>query len=81
MLHVSKRILRGSIERLLSLSKDLENPRWKPLHKSRGWNARNRRLKDTVKVPEGWKKKRGPKRGILTLGGVKRLETARKRKQ
>ena len=38
-------------------------------------------LKDTVKVPEGWKKKRGPKRGILTLGGVKRLETARKRKQ
>ena len=31
-------------ERLLSLSKDLENPRWKPLHMARGWNARNRRL-------------------------------------
>ena len=131
-------------ERLLSLSKDLENPRWKPLHMARGWNARNRRLakqksktgwykgKTEVeppssiqeeerackfsihpedhsthsgKLPEGVSsldttplavpspsearkepgkndtKKRGPKRGILTLGGVKRLETAKKRKQ
>ena len=30
--------------RLLSLSKDLNNPRWKPLHMARGWNSRNRRL-------------------------------------
>jgi hypothetical protein len=31
-------------ERLLSLSKDLNNPRWKPLHSSAGWNSKNRRL-------------------------------------
>ena len=31
-------------ERLLSLSKDLNNPRWKPLHLSAGWNSKNRRV-------------------------------------
>ena len=31
-------------ERLLSLSKDLNNPRWKPLHLSAGWNFKNRRV-------------------------------------
>ena len=31
-------------ERLLSLSKDKGNPRWKPLHLSAGWNNRNRRI-------------------------------------
>ena len=30
-------------ERLLSLSRDFENPKWKPLHLSAGWNSRNRR--------------------------------------
>ena len=44
-------------ERLLSLSKDLENPRWKPLHMARGWNARNRRLaKQRSKT--GWYKEK-----------------------
>ena len=31
-------------ERLLSLSKDVNNPRWKPLHMSAGWNSQT----------EGW---------------------------
>ena len=31
-------------ERLLSLSRDTTNPRWKPLHLSASWNSRNRRL-------------------------------------
>ena len=31
-------------ERLLSLSKDMTNPRWKPLHLSAGWNPKNRRV-------------------------------------
>ena len=29
-------------ERLLSLSKDIGNPRWKPLHLAASWNAKNR---------------------------------------
>ena len=31
-------------ERLLSLSKDLNNPKWKPLHMAASWNSRNRRI-------------------------------------
>ena len=31
-------------ERLLSLSMDKKNPKWKPLHMAAGWNARNRRI-------------------------------------
>ena len=31
-------------ERLLSLSKDVNNPKWKPLHMAAGWNSRNRRV-------------------------------------
>ena len=31
-------------ERLLSLSKDTKNPRWKPLHMGANWNSRNRRI-------------------------------------
>ena len=31
-------------ERLLSLSRDKKNPRWKPLHMAGKWNARNRRM-------------------------------------
>ena len=31
-------------ERLLSLSRDTTNPRWKPLHMSASWNSRNRRV-------------------------------------
>ena len=30
-------------ERLLSLSKDIDNPRWKPLHMAANWNSKNRR--------------------------------------
>ena len=30
-------------ERLLSLSKDIGNPRWKPLHLAASWNAKSRR--------------------------------------
>ena len=31
-------------ERLLSLSKDVHNPKWKPLHMPASWNARNGRM-------------------------------------
>ena len=31
-------------ERLLSLSKDVNNPKWKPLNMSAGLNSRNRRV-------------------------------------
>ena len=31
-------------ERLLSLSRDTKNPRWKPLHMPAKWNDRNRRI-------------------------------------
>ena len=31
-------------ERLLSSSKDVDNPGWKPLHVSGKWNAKNRRM-------------------------------------
>ena len=31
-------------EKLLSLSKDITNPKWKPVHMAAGWNARNRRV-------------------------------------
>ena len=31
-------------ERLLSLSQDKNNPRWKPLHMAGSWNSRNRRM-------------------------------------
>ena len=31
-------------ERLLSLSLDKQNPRWKPLHMAGSWNSRNRRM-------------------------------------
>jgi hypothetical protein len=29
-------------ERLLSLSRDVDKPKWKPLHVAAGWNSRNR---------------------------------------
>ena len=112
-------------ERLLSLSKDTNNPKWKPLHMAAGWNAKNRRrAKELSKTkwykgkteveppprisspqedptcmrdakPDGEeltgkttpsrkagnaKKKRGPNRAILTLGGKKKVEKALKRK-
>ena len=122
-------------ERLLSLSKDVKNPRWKPLHMPASWNARNRRVakmsaktswykgKKEVELPssqlegndepsshqdessrmEGREdtsshqeeepqpvdqktmnktrnKKRGKDRGSITLGGLKKVEKARKRK-
>ena len=31
-------------ERLLTLSKDRSNPKWKPLHMAGSWNSRNRRM-------------------------------------
>ena len=41
-------------ERLLSLSRDLSNPRWKPLHMTAGWNAKNRRVaKQLAKAVQG----------------------------
>ena len=103
-------------ERLLSLSRDTKNPRWKPLHMPARWNARNRRIakmkaknnwykgKDEVEPPTrssqveadhteetcqeagkvkekaGSKKKRGISKGTITLGGLKKVEKARKRR-
>ena len=40
-------------ERLLSLSKDKENPKWKPLHVSGKWNSRNRRMAK-LKTKNNW---------------------------
>ena len=43
----TRNILIGGLkgyERLLSLSMDKKNPKWKPLHMAAGWNARNRRI-------------------------------------
>ena len=112
-------------ERLLSLSKDIHNPKWKPLHMPASWNNRNRRIakmtakttwykgkkevppptksspqeggdekssKDEDKIREGTfqqdgnqrkskkSKKRGSHRGTITLGGLKKIEKAKKRK-
>ena len=117
-------------ERLLSLSLDTSNPKWKPLHMSAGWNERNRRIAKQ-RVKNGWykgktevdppdrtssleeeghtvrgsrldttltvpvrgkagktvkkvgiksKKKRGPGRESITLGGLKKVEKAQKRR-
>ena len=43
----TRNILIGGLkgyERLLSLSMDKKNPKWKALHMAAGWNARNRRI-------------------------------------
>ena len=40
-------------ERLLSLSKDKENPRWKPLHVAGKWNSANRRMAK-LKAKNNW---------------------------
>ena len=42
-------------ERLLSLSRDTKNPRWKPLHMPARWNARNRRIAK-MKAKNNWYK-------------------------
>ena len=130
-------------ERLLSLSRDKSNPRWKPLHMSASWNGKNRRIakqlaktnwykgKTLVDPPASnhqaenknnnkttnnsdnittnqeedsqnpstpmqgacrkgkgdltrtgkAKKRRGIKRENITLGGLKRIEKATKRKE
>ena len=44
-------------ERLLSLSRDPENPRWKPLHVSGKWNSRNRRMAK-LRARDNWFKGR-----------------------
>ena len=44
-------------ERLLSLSKDVDNARWKPLHISGNWNAKNRRMAK-LKTKNSWFKGR-----------------------
>merc|ERR1711940_489215 len=44
-------------ERLLSLSKDKGNPRWKPLHLSAGWNKRNRRIAKQMSKTNWYKDK------------------------
>ena len=105
-------------ERLLSLSRDVKNPKWKPLHMPAKWNARNRRIakmgaktnwykgKKEVEPPAATNKddesvsspkedlsqrkqsqkagrkgkRRGKNRGTVTLGGLKKIEKARKRK-
>ena len=42
-------------ERLLSLSKDKENIRWKPLHMAGNWNGRNRRMAK-LRARDNWYK-------------------------
>ena len=48
--------LRG-YERLLSLSLDRKNPRWKPLHMAGSWNSRNRRMAK-LRAKDNWFKGR-----------------------
>ena len=113
-------------ERLLSLSKDTENPRLKPLHLAANWNSRNRTtakmlsktnwfkgksVLEPQEVPSNQQggvqsesnydapsnsqgtsslqggdkkvrhnKKRGADRGNITLGGLKKVEVANKRR-
>ena len=65
-------------DRLLSLSKDTNNPRWKPLHMAGKWNSRKRRMgelrardnwfKGSQEVEPPWSQKDGkpgePSRGM-----------------
>ena len=54
----ARKIIIGGLkgyERLLSLSKDITNPRWKPLHMAGSWNARNRRMAK-LKSKNNWYK-------------------------
>ena len=44
-------------ERLLSLSKDHQNPRWKPLHLAAKWNSRNRRISKQLSNTNWYKEK------------------------
>ena len=44
-------------ERLLSLSKDLSNPKWKPLHLAAKWNPRNRRIAKQLAKTNWYKEK------------------------
>ena len=44
-------------ERLLSLSKDHQNPRWKPLHLAAKWNSRNRRIAKQLSKTNWFKEK------------------------
>ena len=42
-------------ERLLSLSRDTKNPKWKPLHLPASWNSRNRRIAK-LRTRDNWYK-------------------------
>ena len=44
-------------ERLLSLSKDHQNPKWKPLHLAAKWNSRNRRIAKQLSKTNWFKEK------------------------
>ena len=44
-------------ERLLSLSRDKSNPKWRPLHMAGSWNSRNRRMAK-LRSKENWYKGR-----------------------
>ena len=44
-------------ERLLSLSKDLGHPKWKPLHLAAKWNPRNRRIAKQLAKTNWYKEK------------------------
>ena len=61
-------------ERLLSLSKDMTNPRWKPLHMAGSWNARNRRMAK-LRSRDNWYKGKTeidpPTREDITVGMVR----------
>ena len=51
-------------ERLLSLSKDKKNPKWKPLHMAGSWNARGRRMAK-LKAKTNWFKGKADKSSSL----------------
>ena len=45
-------------ERRLALSKDLENPKWRPLHEGAGYNAKARRTKKMTAKTNWFKRSR-----------------------
>ena len=70
-------------ERLLSLSKDTNNPKWKPLHLSASWNSRNR-LTAKLLAKTNWFKGRSEvdlPTNSNHQGGKKSGRTATKKRQ
>ena len=70
-------------ERLLSLSKDKTNPRWKPLHMAGTWNQKNRRMaklksksnwfKGKAEIPQPTPEKK-QEETVYSLAGSRRKE-------